>query len=163
MWVRFAKDYKYNEVRYSLTSCFLSLTLWKSFLKNHLLIFGMQNHMGKIKINWATSQVYFGLNVKNVSYYWNRFYLILKGMSVFLRDACWNNAHNLGHLIHFDSQHCSSLDWATFIWWQPMNSKVHNFNSRSVCGEMGTEKPNRPQVARSDIVGSHKLSYSSKV
>ena len=92
-----------------------------------------------------------------------RFYLILKGMSVFLRDACWNNVHNLGNLIHFDSQYCSSLDWATFIWWQPMNSKVHKFNGRGVCGEMGREKPNRPQVARSDIVGSHKPSYSSKV
>ena len=112
----------------------------------------------EIKINWAASQVYFGLNVKKCFLLIEieiRFYLILKGMSVLLRDACWNDVHNLGHLIQFDFQHCSSLDWAAFIWWQLMNSKVHKFNGRSLCGEMGREKPNRPPVARSDTVESH--------
>lgn len=43
-----------------------------------------------------------------------------------------------------------------------MNSKVDKFSGRDVClWENGIKKPNIHHVARNDIIGNHKPSYSS--
>lgn len=103
--------------------------------------------------------------------YWNRnevwfdskrhLYLLCKMAIVLPRDLHWNNACNLGHHVHFDSQHCPSLECAVFISWQPTNSKADKFSGGGVWGGDWRKKPNVHHVARNDITGHHKPSYSS--
>ena len=98
-----------------------------------------------------------------------RFYVILKAMSVFFAK---------GHFFFCLETHVETvlITWDIYSFWfltlfitglssiyleAAYELKVHKFNGWSVCGETGSEEPGIHHVARSDIIGSHKPSYSS--